>query len=73
MVVASLRTISVEEVPMWSTRRLREQDVLADLVIYFYFDNIDPGSGEIDDNVVQFDDDDLLKKAVKIRRTGRSC
>jgi hypothetical protein len=32
-------------------------------------DNIDFDSGEIDDNVVQFDDDDLLKKAVKIRRT----
>jgi hypothetical protein len=34
-------------------------------------DNIDFDSGEIDDNVVQFDDDDLLKKAVKIRRISR--
>jgi hypothetical protein len=32
---------------------------------------VEARSGEIDDNVVQFDDDDLLKKAVKIRRTGR--
>jgi hypothetical protein len=46
---------------------------LYDLVIYNYFDNIDFDSGEIDDNVVQFDDDDLLKKAVKIAGLAKAA